>query len=198
MIFRAAWNACQSRGLMNPNAGLGAGFYDVAVAFDHHTGQAWIVSQGFPESDSSLRHRRAQARAAEFQKLLDATSDFAGTAINASAGRPKNIVAREKLAAQFPVGYLRELTSNFSRDDYLTAIRRVIDYIYAGDIFQVNLAQRLLYPTKDDSASLYLRLREQNPAPFAAYFDLGDFQIVSASPERFLQVRDGYVENPAH
>ena len=42
--------------------------------------------------------------------------------------------------------------------------------------------------------SLYLRLRQRNPAPFAGYFDLGEFQIVSASPERFLQVRDGQVE----
>ncbi len=58
----------------------------------------------------------------------------------------------------------------------------------------MNLAQRLLYPARDDSVSLYLRLRERNPAPFAAYFDLGDFQIASASPERFLKVSDGCVE----
>ena len=64
----------------------------------------------------------------------------------------------------------------------------------AGDIFQVNLSQRLLSPARQDSASLYLRLRQCNPAPFAGYFDLGDFQIVSASPERFLRVADGHVE----
>ncbi len=52
----------------------------------------------------------------------------------------------------------------------------------------------MLYPAEEDAASLYLRLRQRNPAPFAAYFDLGDFQIVSASPERFLQVRAGQVE----
>jgi para-aminobenzoate synthetase component 1 len=51
-----------------------------------------------------------------------------------------------------------------------------------------------MYPARDDSASLYLRLRRRNAAPFAGYFDLGDFQIVSASPERFLQVRRGEVE----
>ncbi len=73
-------------------------------------------------------------------------------------------------------------------------MRRAIEYIYAGDVFQVNLAQRLLYPAGDDSVSLYLRMRQRNPAPFAAYFDLGDFQIVSASPERFLQVRGDEVE----
>ena len=73
-------------------------------------------------------------------------------------------------------------------------VQRGIDYVYAGDMFQVNLAQRLLYPAGDDAVSLYLRLREKNPAPFAAYFNVGDFQVVSASPERFLKVNDGHVE----
>jgi para-aminobenzoate synthetase component 1 len=58
----------------------------------------------------------------------------------------------------------------------------------------VNLAQRLLHPARDDSQSLYLRMRRRNPATFAAYFDTGDFQIVSASPERFLNVANGHVE----
>jgi para-aminobenzoate synthetase component 1 len=73
-------------------------------------------------------------------------------------------------------------------------VRRGIDYIVAGDVFQVNLAQRLMFPAAHDAVSLYLRLRTRNPAPFAAYFDLGDFQIVSASPERFLQVRGRQVQ----
>jgi para-aminobenzoate synthetase component 1 len=58
----------------------------------------------------------------------------------------------------------------------------------------VNLSQRLLYPAVDDAVSLYRRLRSRNPAPFASYFDSGDFQIVSASPERFVRVRDRHVE----
>ena len=76
----------------------------------------------------------------------------------------------------------------------MRAIRRAIEYVYAGDVFQVNLAQRLLHPAHDDSITLYLRLRQCNPAPFAGYFDLGGFQIVSSSPERFLKVRDRQVE----
>src|SRR5262249_34112532 len=58
----------------------------------------------------------------------------------------------------------------------------------------VNLAQRLLYPARESPLQLYLRLRRRNPAPFAAYFDLGDFTIASASPERFLRVENGAVE----
>ena len=51
------------------------------------------------------------------------------------------------------------MTSNFSKDGYLRAVQRVIDYIYAGDVFQVNLSQRLLAPARDDPVSLYRRLR---------------------------------------
>jgi para-aminobenzoate synthetase component 1 len=97
-------------------------------------------------------------------------------------------------APQYSAGGHAGLTSNFSEQAYLEAVRRAIEYIFAGDVFQVNLAQRLLCPARSDSVSLYLRLRERNPAPFAGYFDLGEFQVVSASPERFLKVRDRAVE----
>jgi para-aminobenzoate synthetase component 1 len=66
--------------------------------------------------------------------------------------------------------------------------------VFEGDIFQVNLAQRLLLPARGDASELYLRLRKRNPAPMAGYFDLGTFQVVSASPERFLKVEDRQVE----
>jgi para-aminobenzoate synthetase component 1 len=70
----------------------------------------------------------------------------------------------------------------------------VIDYIRAGDIFQANLAQRLVCPAVEDPLDLYRRLRTVNPAPFAAYLALGDFALLSASPERFVCVADGRVE----
>jgi para-aminobenzoate synthetase component 1 len=93
------------------------------------------------------------------------------------------------LATQFTVPGPAGLTSNFSADDYRAAVRRAIDYIHAGDIFQVNLAQRLLLPAASDPLNLYLRLRQRNPAPFAGWFDWGATQIISASPERFLRVQ---------
>src|SRR5207302_6839924 len=98
------------------------------------------------------------------------------------------------LCPQHPVPGLPGLSSNFDRPGYLAAVRRAIEYIHAGDCFQVNLAQRLLLPVTLPPLELYRRLRERNPATFAGYFDLGDFVVASASPERFLRVEGGEVE----
>jgi para-aminobenzoate synthetase component 1 len=99
-----------------------------------------------------------------------------------------------ELAPQYATGRREGLTSNFSRNGYLEATRRCIEYIHAGDVFQVNLSQRLLHQATDDSIRLYRRLRERNPAPMAAYLDLGDSQVLSASPERFVRVVDRVVQ----
>ncbi|MHC4788566.1 MAG: aminodeoxychorismate synthase component I [Planctomycetota bacterium] len=80
------------------------------------------------------------------------------------------------------------LASNFTREEYLAAIRRAKDYIAAGDIFQVNLAQRFSGECPADGLALYARLRRINPAPFAAYLKHPEFEIISSSPERFLLV----------
>ncbi len=95
---------------------------------------------------------------------------------------------------QFPVPGIDNVTSNFSRDDYLAAVAHVIEYIRAGDIFQANLTQRLLAPAVEDSVDLYERLRRVNPAPFAGLMCWDDWAVVSASPERFLRVDGRDVE----
>jgi para-aminobenzoate synthetase component 1 len=77
----------------------------------------------------------------------------------------------------------------------LTAARRAIDYIHAGDCFQINLAQRLLMPASSPTLALYDRLRQRNPAPFSALFHIrGELAIASASPERFVKVTQGIAE----
>lgn len=165
------------------------GLYDTVLAFDHVEHRAWILSHGIPESDPAARRQRASQRVDQFLAWLSGSGD--GPSRRDS---PSDRLSAKDFAPQFPTGVLPNLTSNFSADAYRAAIQRAIDYIYAGDVFQVNLAQRLLYPALDDAVSLYLRLRRRNPATFAAYFDLGDTQIVSASPERFVRVLRGQVE----
>lgn len=167
---------------------LAIGLYDVLLAIDHLDHRAWIVSHGWPERDRQARQSRAVERAAEFRGWLTEPP-------RPSEPRPlPPPLAAESLAPQFAARGPAGLTSNFSHADYLRAVERCVEYVVAGDIFQVNLAQRLLYPATDNAAELYLRLRRRNPATFAAYFDLGEYQIASASPERFLSARQGEVE----
>ena len=81
--------------------------------------------------------------------------------------------------------------SNFSPQGYKRAVRRVRDYIFAGDIYQANLSQRFQLPLAGGPFDAYLRLRDHNPAPFAAYISLPEAQILSASPERYLRFDPG-------
>jgi para-aminobenzoate synthetase component 1 len=153
------------------------GFYDWVVAFDHFTGRAFLVSTGLPETGADRRRLRAQSRLAEARRLLSAAPAEA-----------------EPSAAAVGRAGCGGWESNFSRADYLGAVRRTIDYIAAGDIFQANISQRLSSEIATSPWTLYRRLRAINPAPFAAYLDCGDPIIVSASPERFLRVTGRRVE----
>lgn len=171
---------------------LAMGIYDTVVAFDHATGRAWIVSQGWPETDLHRRLERAEQRCDAFLARL-----HAATAVRTELlGHMTAPLSGQRAQSQpdYPQSRWPGVSSNFTEGDYRKAVQLAIEYIRAGDIFQVNLAQRLLSPAHTDSVSLYLRMREQNPAPFAGYLDLGDFQLVSASPERFLRVENGWVE----
>jgi para-aminobenzoate synthetase component 1 len=80
--------------------------------------------------------------------------------------------------------------SNFTRDEYLAAVLRIKGHIFAGDIYQANLTQQFTCPLAagDSAARVFLRLRREHPASFAAYLRRRDDTIVSASPERFLRV----------
>lgn len=86
------------------------------------------------------------------------------------------------------------LESNFTKEEYCRAVEHVRDYIRAGDTYQVNLSQMFSGDFPRDSWSLYLRLRSLSPAPFSAYLNFGEIQVLSSSPERFLKVRDGIIE----
>ena len=79
-----------------------------------------------------------------------------------------------------------EITSTFTPEAYRRAVERAKRYISDGDIYQVNLSQRFQAPLRQQPLDLYLRLRRLNPAPFAAYLNLPEAQVLSASPERFL------------
>ena len=92
-------------------------------------------------------------------------------------------------------GVTRDPAARIGRDAYLVAAARAIEYIHAGDVFQVNYAHEFSAPCEGDPLALYAALRAANPAPYGAYLDLGqDGAVLSTSPELFLRVRGREVE----
>lgn len=84
--------------------------------------------------------------------------------------------------------------SNFIKEDYKAAVTKLKDYIVSGDVYIANMTQRFWCHNNDDSFNIYKKLRSINKAPFSAYLNFEDFQIISSSPERFIQVEN----NSAH
>ncbi len=79
------------------------------------------------------------------------------------------------------------VSSNFVQSDYLEAVRKVKDYIEAGDAFQVVISQRFELEDPNHPFNIYRRLRSLNPSPYMIYFDFDRFQLVGASPEMLVQ-----------
>lgn len=152
-------------------------FYDVVIAFDHWQQQAWIISSGFDKNNTQVNIIKARQRAECFLQLLTTPAE-----------QPNSLTK----------DYFDDIhiTSNFNKNDYCKMVERAIEYIRAGDIFEVNLSQRFstILPDALNRIDLYNCLRSVNPAPFSAYLEFDEFTILSASPERFIKLADRKVE----
>jgi para-aminobenzoate synthetase component 1 len=151
------------------------GFYDAIAAFDHKENKTYLISTGFPEVEEGKRQRRAETRLNELRNLV-------------MLAPPPSVIKEAKSGKGIV------LKANFSHEGYLGAVAKAREYICAGDIFQVNLSQRLEVEINTTPYELYKRLRKINPAPFASYFNFDGVCIVGASPERFLKVWGDGVE----
>ena len=76
---------------------------------------------------------------------------------------------------------------NLSQEEFCSAVDKVRDYIASGDVYQVNLSRRARCRFEGEGLDVFMALREGNPAPYGAYLGLGDFDLISTSPEQFLQ-----------
>lgn len=145
---------------------MAVGIYTQVLAFDLARRQGWHIVHAPDETD--VRTRRA--------------------------------MLAQTLAAAPALPVFGDLDSQWIASDtraaYEEKVRRVIEYIRAGDIFQANLSQRFeaALPPGFDPFAHYCALRAVNPAPFASYMNFGALKIASASPERFLSLRERAVE----
>jgi anthranilate synthase component 1 len=86
-----------------------------------------------------------------------------------------------------------KFSSNFSKDDFEAKVRKIQEYIAAGEAIQVVLSQRLAQPTEVAPFDIYRALRTINPSPYMFFLDFTDFHIIGASPEVLVRVDDGKV-----
>jgi para-aminobenzoate synthetase component 1 len=150
------------------------GFYDSLVAFDHKIEKAWLISTGLGE-EGDRSDERAQAAAEFWLGQL-------GTLGQAPAAEPPLAQAT-----------MPQVTSTMSRESYCDGVRRIINYIWRGDIYQANLTHRLAAEVGVDGWMLFQRLATASPAPFSAFMQCGDFQLASSSPEQFLRLSGDHV-----
>jgi len=174
-----------------PTPAVSVGVYDWVICHDSVSGASCLISQGFQGDDFVRDSRWAQSR---LDQVLGWLNEPPTARPDALPGESHAKVARSPSVACAFETPRSGVTSNFSSSGFRAAIDEIIRRIHAGDSFQVNLAQRLTAAASVDPASLYLRLRQANPAPLAGFYDGGEFQVLSSSPEGFLHVRDGVVE----
>jgi para-aminobenzoate synthetase component 1 len=149
-----------------PDAVLG--FYESAILVDHLHGQIWLTDLN--------RRPGAQQRLDALESLIQKAE---------AAELDLELSWRE---------HSPEFKSNMMKSEYLNAIQKIKDYIRSGDIYQVNMTQRFETVLVDPPLELYKKLRTINPAPFSAYMPFEEATILSSSPERFIQIRDGHIE----
>ena len=137
--------------------------YENIIIFDHENNKTYITALGF--IDNSIEEI--------YNKILENYSD-----------EDIEVELEEKNT---------EFHSNFTKEEYMRAISRMREYIRNGDMYIANMTRNVWCDSYDESFSIYEKLRTINPAPFAAYMDCGDFQIISSSPERFMYVQDSKV-----
>jgi anthranilate synthase component 1 len=143
--------------------------------FDNINDELTLVAPIYPQADvtAEAAWEQAQARLAEADAALDRPLPH-----------PAPPVMLPDPAAP---------ASNFAKVDYLAAVERCKEYIFAGDAFQIVLSQRFSVPFALPPFALYRALRRINPAPFLFYLEFGGFAVVGSSPEVLVRLRDGTV-----
>ena len=142
-------------------------FYDEFVIEDLEKRQTWLVANG--------KRRDAKESIKELENKI-------------TEGKRKKTVSDLKQENEIEVMF------NFEKKEYIKAIDDMIRYMIEGDIYIANMTQHLRVKSKKHPYEVFKKLRRTNPSPFGGYLNYGTFQIVCASPERFLRMKGRHVE----
>ncbi len=147
---------------------------DALVAFDHLKHTVTVVANAYADDDLEASYRRALDTIAEVRWRL------AGPVPR--PGRPPQ-----------PDREVAPFRSNLKREQFEQMVARIIEYIYAGDAYQVVPSQRWSAPVPVEAFSIYRGLRAVNPSPYMFFLDFGDFELAGASPEPLITVAGRHV-----
>ncbi len=148
----------------------------IVCVFDNIDDMVTIITPVYPDAGMSA----GAAHAAAAERLADTVSDF-----------ERSLPYRRESGRA--IDALPEPVSNTGREGYHEMVRRTVDYINAGDAFQVVPSHRMSVPFTLPPFALYRSLRRLNPSPFLFFFDFGEYAIVGSSPEILVRLRDGVV-----
>ncbi len=147
----------------------------VVAVLDGVKGEVTIVAPAWVASGLSARAAYAQAA----ERVMDSLRDL-----------DRAPPAQRDFGETAPIG---DMVSNFTHEGYKAAVERAKDYIRAGDIFQVVPSQRWSQRFAEPPFALYRSLRRTNPSPFMFFFNFGGFQVIGASPEILVRLREGEI-----
>src|SRR4051794_26457037 len=147
---------------------------DLLLVFDHLRHELTIMACAFADEGG-----------------IDAAYERAGAAIADARRRLRGAVP----VPEHPnVAEVPQFSSNMEREEFEAAVERIVEYVHAGDAFQVVPSQRFSAPTPVEAFSIYRGLRAVNPSPYMYFLEFGDFQIAGASPEPLVRVTGDRVE----
>jgi anthranilate synthase component I len=151
---------------------------DALVVFDHLKHTITILANADLENEPEIERARAAATAVVGEIRCALAGPVPPGGEHDLGGRPETVPARA----------MPEFQSNMTGEQFEAMVARIIEYIYAGDAFQVVPSQRWSAPSPVQPFSIYRGLRAVNPSPYMYFLDFGDFQVVGASPEPLLTV----------
>lgn len=153
-------------------------FYDCFVVEDCQEKRTYLVSNGISGN-----------AAAQIGAMEKAILESIKNRKQEESETGENINARNSHREKFKI----QIHPNFEKEEYKQAVDRMIQYIIEGDIYIANMTQQLTIESEKQPLDVFYDLRKNNPSPFGGYLDFGDYQIVCASPERFLKMKDRHV-----
>ena len=153
-------------------------FYDCFVVEDCQEKRTYLVSNGISGN-----------AAAQIGAMEKAILESIKNRKQEESETGENINARNSHREKFKI----QIHPNFEKEEYKQAVDRMIQYIIEGDIYIANMTQQLTIESENQPLDVFYDLRKNNPSPFGGYLDFGDYQIVCASPERFLKMKDRHV-----